>query len=61
MLHLKPLKIKKNPSQVVIMDQRGVKGFGAEEGAPGETMAQKIFSKYKLEWEKLRDNVATTS
>ena len=44
MLHLKPLKIKrtlpKTPLRVAIMDQRGVRGFGAEEGAPGETMAQ---------------------
>ena len=43
MLHPKPLKIKrtlpKTPLRVDIMDQRGVKGFGVEEGAPGETMA----------------------
>ena len=49
MLHLKPLEIKrtlpKTPLGVAIMDQRGVKGFRAEEGAPGETMAQNDLKK----------------
>ena len=43
-LQTKPLKIKrtlpKTPIGVPIMDQTRVRGFGAEEGAPGETMVQ---------------------
>ena len=44
MLHLKPLKFKKTPFQVIIMVQRGVKGFGAEKrGSPGDRMTQGLF------------------